>query len=167
MVNTDQRIAEDKPVTPAFLFAALAWGPIREAVSVRLEAGVPPAQAHFDAAEAVETAMPVLPPRRFRAPMQEIWRLQPRFESTTPKRANALLAHPRFRAAYDFLLLRGHAGEVAEPILAWWTELQAAAAEEREALLQKTPQARATEAPSRRRRRRRAPRRRSEGAPTP
>lgn len=167
MVNTDQRIAEDKPVTPAFLFAALAWGPIREAVSARLEAGVPPAQAHFDAAEAVEAAMPVLPPRRFRAPMQEIWRLQPRFESTTPKRATVLLAHPRFRAAYDFLLLRGHAGEVAEPILAWWTELQTAATEEREALLQKTPQASVIEAPSRRRRRRRAPRRRPEGAPTP
>ncbi len=167
MVNTDQRIAEDKPVTPAFLFAALAWGPIREAVSTRLEAGIPPAQAHFDATEAVEAAMPVLPPRRFRAPMQEIWRLQPRFESTTPKRATVLLAHPRFRAAYDFLLLRGHAGEMAEPILAWWTELQTAAAEERETLLQKTPQASATETPSRRRRRRRAPRRRPEGAPAP
>ena len=168
MVNTDRRIAEGKPVTPAFLFAALGWGPVRAAVTARIEAGVPPPQAMLEACEFIDTAMPVLPPRRFRAPMQEIWRLQHRFESTTPKRAKLLLSHPRFRAAYDFLLLRGHAGEVPEALHHWWTTLQLASSEEQDALLQQPPQPLAADAaPARRRRRRRAPRRRPEGAATP
>ncbi|HMM44990.1 MAG TPA: polynucleotide adenylyltransferase PcnB [Candidatus Macondimonas sp.] len=168
MVNTDQRIAEGKPVTPAFLFAALGWGPVREAVAARIGAGMPPPQAMLEASEFIDTAMPVLPPRRFRAPMQEIWRLQHRFESTTPKRARVLLSHPRFRAAYDFLLLRGHAGEVPEALHNWWTMLQLASSEEQDALLQQPPQLlTADAAPARRRRRRRAPRRRPEGAATP
>lgn len=168
MLNTDRRIAEDKPVTPAFLYAALGWGPVRDAVAARVEVGLPLAQAMVEASEFIDAAMPVLPPRRFRAPMQEIWRLQHRFESTTPKRAKLLLSHPRFRAAYDFLLLRGHAGEVPDALQAWWTTVQQASSDEQDTLLQQPPQPSVTaQAPGKRRRRRRAPRRRPEGAATP
>lgn len=168
MLDTDQRIAEGKPVTPAFLFAALGWGPVRDAVAARVAAGMALPQAMLEASEFIDAAMPVLPPRRFRAPMQEIWRLQHRFESTTPKRAKVLLSHPRFRAAYDFLLLRGHAGEIPDALREWWTTVQLAPGEEQDALLQQPPQPlAAAPAPGKRRRRRRAPRRRPEGAAAP
>jgi poly(A) polymerase len=63
-------------------------------------------------------------PRRFSLPMREIWMLQPRLEERTGRRPLRLLSHPRFRAAYDFLLLRGEAGEVDEELCRWWTEFQ-------------------------------------------
>jgi poly(A) polymerase len=162
MVNSDQRIAEGRSVTPAFLFAALGWGPLREVLDECIQAGMSMAQARVEAIQRAEAAMPVLPPRRFRTPMQEIWQLQPRFEFTTAKRAKALLRHPRFRAAYDFLLLRGHGGEVPEALQTWWTEFQVAADEAREVLLEQRPESLAKAPPSRRRRRR-GPRRRPEG----
>jgi poly(A) polymerase len=64
-------------------------------------------------------------PKRFSIPMREIWALQPRFENRQGGRVKRLLTHPRFRAAYDFLLLRGQAGEPgAAELAAWWTKAQ-------------------------------------------
>ena len=64
--------------------------------------------------------------------MRGIWALQPRFEQRTGKRPQRLLANPRFRAAYDFLLLRGESGEVPEELCQWWTEFQTLEPEERD-----------------------------------
>jgi len=89
-------------------------------------------------------------PRRFSTPMREIWSLQPRFDHCTGKRPFRLLGHKRFRAAYDFLLLRADAGE-ADPALArWWTEFQAT---EEGARAQMVDAASESAAPPRRRRR--------------
>jgi len=63
-------------------------------------------------------------PRRFTQPVREILGLQPRLERRDGRRALRLLEHPRFRAAYDFLMLRAEAGEVAGEIADWWTRLQ-------------------------------------------
>jgi poly(A) polymerase len=63
-------------------------------------------------------------PRRFSTPMQEIWAMQARFSQTRGKRPLKLLAHPRFRAAYDFMLLRAASGEADPELAAWWTEFQ-------------------------------------------
>lgn len=125
--NTDTRIREGKPVTPAFLFAVLLWEPVRQLAEQKQAAG---AAAHEAIEQAAAELVPqqlrqVALPRRFSAPMQEIWTMQPRFDNTRGKRPQRLMGHPRFRAAYDFLLLRAATGE-ADPALArWWTELQA------------------------------------------
>jgi len=127
LASTDSRVQQDMPVTPAFLFAALLWEPTRLA-SQQLEAqGIHPAEALRRAAHEVvsEQISRVALPRRFATPMVEIYQLQPRFLQRQGKRPQRLLSHPRFRAAYDFLVLRAQAGEVDQELADWWTQLQA------------------------------------------
>lgn len=124
--NTDTRIREDKPVTPAFLFAVLLWEPVRQRVEALQAADVPPFQAVQKASGEIVSRQVgrVAIPRRFSTPMQEIWSLQFRFPQIRGKRPMRMLAHPRFRAAYDFLLLRASAGEADPELAAWWTDFQ-------------------------------------------
>ena len=139
--NTDKRVSEDRPVAPFFLFAVLLWEPVRRRAEVLEQQGVHPSEAMREAADEVcaRQLETVALPRRFATPMREVWQLQPRFEHRTGKRALRLLGHPRFRAAYDFLVLRAETGE-AEPELAeHWTKLQEVdAAEQRTMLSQST-----------------------------
>ncbi len=124
--NTDKRIAEGKPVTPGFLFAALLWEPVRLLTDKYRADGESPAYALQAAAHEVigrQTAR-VAMPKRFTIMMKEIWQLQPRFQHRTGKRPVRLYLHPRFRAAYDFLLLRAEVGEVEPELAQWWTEFQ-------------------------------------------
>lgn len=127
LANTDARIAEGKPVTPAFLYAALLWEPVRMRTERLLAAAESEQGVMAVAADEViagqvrRTALP----RRFSLPMREIWGLQPRFEQCSGKRPLRLLAHPRFRAAYDFLLLRAEAGEPVAELAEWWTRFVA------------------------------------------
>ena len=127
LASTDDRVQQDLPVTPAFLFAALLWEPVRQ-IARQLEAeGVHPAEALRRAADEVvdEQVKRVALPRRFSTPMIEIFSLQPRFLQRQGKRPQRLMEHPRFRAAYDFFVLRAQAGEADPEVAAWWTELQA------------------------------------------
>lgn len=124
--NTDLRLAEEKPVTPGFLFAALLWGPM-QGLCARYKAQ---GASEYDALETagvdvltVQSGRIALP-RRFSFVAREIWRLQPRFEKRRGRRPLGLMAHPRFRAAYDFLLLRAQAGEDVGELATWWTEYQ-------------------------------------------
>jgi poly(A) polymerase len=124
--NTDRRVNEGKPVTPAFLFAVLLWEPARRIAEQLVAEGMDPAPAMQQASGEIiqRQAQHIAIPKRFSIPMREIWSLQGRFHFTRGKRPQRLLAHPRFRAAYDFLLLRAASGE-ADPALAdWWTEVQ-------------------------------------------
>jgi poly(A) polymerase len=129
--NTDLRVLEEKPVTPAFLFAILLWEPVRREADALQASGTAPYQAIQKAAGDVVSRQikHVSLPRRFSTPMQEIWALQTRFPQTRGKRPLKLLAHPRFRAAYDFLLLRAAAGEADPELADWWTEYQQGHAE--------------------------------------
>ncbi|BAO44187.1 polynucleotide adenylyltransferase PcnB [Thiolapillus brandeum] len=124
--NTDKRLAQGKPVTPAFLFAVLLWEPLRLIAEELQAEGVPFYQALQEAGGLVigRQVQRVAIPRRFSTPMREIWTLQARFHNTKGKRPLRLLAHPRFRAAYDFLLLRAEAGEADTELAAWWTRFQ-------------------------------------------
>ncbi|PWV63395.1 poly(A) polymerase [Plasticicumulans acidivorans] len=122
LTNTDARIAEDKPVTPAFLYAALLWEPVRARFEVLLESGLPVAEAMERAADEIvgmQLAHTALP-RRFALPMREIWMLQPRFAELSGKKPHRLATHPRFRAAYDFMLLRAASGEPLSELAEWW-----------------------------------------------
>ncbi len=125
--NTDARVHAEQPVTPAFLFAALLWPAYCRELAVLQKAGVDPAIAQQRAADRVtlHQAERIALPRRFSLPMQEIWLLQPRFTQRLRKRVFRLLAHPRFRAAFDFLELRSLGNpEIADDV-AFWREAQA------------------------------------------
>ncbi|APZ42165.1 polynucleotide adenylyltransferase PcnB [Acidihalobacter ferrooxydans] len=154
--NTDRRIAENKPVTPAFLFAALLWEPVRRRLAELISDGIPEIPALQMAAAEVtsEQVRHIAIPKRFSLPMREIWTLQPRFAQRQPKRVARLLAHPRFRAAYDFYCLRAEVGEADPELAAWWTQLQETDASGQQALLQQTQPSPST------RKRRRRPRKR-------
>jgi poly(A) polymerase len=162
LVNTDERIAADKPVTPTFLFAVLLWGAVLRELNERQAGPAPDVALLMQACDTVLRAQQsrVAIPRRFGIPMRELLMLQPRFNRRSGVKALSLLQHPRFRAAFDFLLLRAQVG-VADPELAqWWTDIQLVPQEERVALVQARPadpviQEGAPIAPGRRRRRRR------------
>jgi poly(A) polymerase len=126
--STDRRIQEEKPVTPAFLFAVLLWEPVRRRFEELLAENATPEEAMFQASgELAGRHQPLVAiPKRFALPMREIWALQPRLEQKEGKRPYRLLSHPRFRTAYDFLLLRAEAGEVEPDLAEWWTRFQEA-----------------------------------------
>jgi poly(A) polymerase len=164
LINTDERIAADKPVTPTFLFAVLLWSAVLRELNERQAGPAPDIAMLMQACDTVLRAQQsrVAIPRRFGIPMRELLMLQPRFNRRSGVKSLSLLQHPRFRAAYDFLLLRAQVG-VADPELAkWWTDIQVLPQEERVALVQARPAEPAssesegsTGAPPRRRRRRR------------
>ncbi|NLC10233.1 MAG: polynucleotide adenylyltransferase PcnB [Gammaproteobacteria bacterium] len=124
--NTDKRIADGKTITPAFLFAALLWPAIPAQAARLQENGMPPVPAVQEAAQLVlsQQLSRISIPKRFTLPTREIWALQERLPRRTGKRADAVLAHPRFRAGYDFLLLRESAGEETNHLGEWWTDYQ-------------------------------------------
>jgi poly(A) polymerase len=99
-------------------------------------------------------------PKRFSLPLRDLIMLQPRFERRSGRRALRLLEHPKFRAAYDFLLLRAASGEIDPEMAAWWTRLQEMSADERLAEVESQPRAEGETDASAPRRRRRRPRRR-------
>ena len=150
--NTDQRIGEEKSVSPAFLFAALLWHEVLAAWKGRQEAGERPVAALHTAMDGVleRQREQLAIPRRYDAIMKELWLLQPRFEQRGGQRPVRLLAQPRFRAAYDFLLLRCESGEVEEKLGSWWDEFQDATDERRAEMLQPD------DAPKKRRRRKKS-----------
>ena len=164
--STDARVAEDKPVTPAFLFAALLWPAYCRELAVLQKNGVDASIAQQRAADRVtlHQAERIALPRRFSLPMQEIWLLQPRFTQRLRKRVFRLLAHPRFRAAFDFFELRLSGNpEIAEDV-AFWRDAQEQSPEHLAETLQGKGTVEGTHeadftghAPKKRRRRRRAP----------
>jgi poly(A) polymerase len=135
--NTDQRIAEEKATSPAFLFAALLWHEVLAAWKTRQEAGDKPIGAMHTAMDDVleRQRAQLAIPRRYDTVMKELWLLQPRFEQRGGQRPLRLLALPRFRAAYDFLLLRCQSGEVEPGLATWWEEFQHAGDEHRAEML--------------------------------
>jgi len=135
--STDRRVAEDKPVTPGFLFAALFWPRVDVEARRRVEAGKPPVEALAEAGDELFGSFTrrVSIHRRFSTMAREIWMFQPRFERQRGKRAMRLLNERRFRAAYDFLLLRGRTDEQARELSEWWTEVQEVDAETREKMI--------------------------------
>ena len=161
LANTDARILADKPVTPTFLFAVLLWSAVLRELNERQAGPAPDLAQLMQACDAVLRAQQsrVAIPRRFAVPMRELLMLQPRFNRRSGLKALSLLQHPRFRAAYDFLLLRAQVGVADSELAAWWTDIQLLPQEERVALVQARPAEPAVEgglaAPGRRRRRRR------------
>jgi poly(A) polymerase len=134
---TDERLAGGKPVSPAFLLAALLWGQVERNLR-RFEAkGQPTIPAlHSAMHEALDEQRGTLAiPKRFDATMKELWLMQPRFLQRGGNRPYRLLEHPRFRAAYDFFALRAASANAPQEAARWWERFQDANADERESML--------------------------------
>ena len=131
--NTDERVLADKPVTPTFLFALLLYGPIAGIIEA-----TPPQRWHelatiLDACDRAtrEAQARIAIPKRFSLGVREMFALQPRLEHPRGRRALRVLEHPRFRAAYDLLVLRSEFGLAPKEMAQWWTRLQEVSPEER------------------------------------
>jgi poly(A) polymerase len=149
MKNTDERILSGKSANPSFLFATLLWHEVLAAWNAYKDEGNPPIPAlHLAMNDVIATQAEKLAiHNRYTATMKEIWSLQPRFEQRAGKRPFGLLTNPRYRAGYDFLLLRCESSEVDAELGEWWTAFAEAEGEERTAMLQ------ADTAPKKRRKR--------------
>lgn len=161
--DTDQRLGIDKGVNPAYLFAALLWYPMSaRADEIVQESGLPIYDAmQIAAADTLSRqSRSISIPKRFSIPMRDIWLLQLRLQQTHPRRALRLLSHPKFRAGYDFLLLRGKVENNKELIELgkFWTDYQKQNPNE--------VQASGTKPKSARRPRKRGPNRRKSGPNT-
>jgi poly(A) polymerase len=135
--ETDNRIRADKSVSPAFLFAALLWHEVLAAWKKAQGRGLNPIPALFQAMDAVldiQTDKLAIP-RRFTAVMKEIWALQPRLEQRSGRRPFALVTHEKFRAGYDFLVLRCASGEAPAELAQWWEKFQRSGEAERASML--------------------------------
>jgi poly(A) polymerase len=137
MLNTDKRLRNDKRVTPAFIYGALLWPAFIYEQHRLVEEGVPIIAAVHQAADSViaQQLTTVAIPKRFTIPMRQIWELQWRLALRTGKKADKLLEHEKFRAGYDFLLMREDAGEKLNGLGQWWTRFQEAPEDIREAMV--------------------------------
>jgi poly(A) polymerase len=157
LANTDRRVQEGQSVTPMFLYAVMLWHAICEAAEkLKADEGIGDIEAMLLANDTVVSAQQSYTayPKRFSLPMKDILVMQLRFANRRGARAMRLLEHKRFRAGYDFLLLRARCGQADQSLADWWTEVQTLPVEE---------QRKAFDVRGRRpRRQRRAPRRQRE-----
>jgi len=126
MGNTDYRVSIDKPVSPVFLFAVLLWAPIQKIAEEYIQANEPIITAWVQASLEVFSAQQsnTSIPRRISVPSQTVVTMQPRFHLRKGRRVKWMLQQPRFRAAYDLMLLRQSAGLVDQETADWWTNIQ-------------------------------------------
>ncbi len=138
-INTDERIKAGKHITPAFLLAAILWYSYTDKLEAlkqskeELERSI-----YSEAFNSIifQQSMSLSIPKRFSMRMREIWELQSRLAKRQGKLAFRTLEHPRFRAAYDFLLLRESIGEIKKGLGDWWTEFQFADTNRQQAMVQ-------------------------------
>ncbi len=156
LARTDERVLGGKSISPGFLFATLLWHDVLvkwNARTARGEHRIPALNAAIDDTLDAQTEKLSIQ-RRFVSDMREIWGLQPRFERRSGRSAFRLLEHLRFRAGYDFLLLRAAADEIPAELADWWTRFSHANEEERERLVEEAARTGVAEVPGRKRRRR-------------
>jgi len=135
--NTDQRVRQGKGISPGFLFATLLWHEVLvhwEKLKAKGEPKIPALYQAMDTVIDVQGEKLAIT-RRIAGDIKDIWALQPRFEQRAGKRPYSLLEQPRFRAGYDFLLLRAESGEIDAEMAEWWTNFQDAEGHERAEML--------------------------------
>ncbi len=124
--NSDSRIAEGKTVTAYFLLAAFLWEPVQMLAKEKMARGEVEFNAYQDAASEIiarqvrSTALP----RHISMAMREVWSIQSKFNARIGSKPSRLIGHPRFRAGYDFLLLRAETGGADPELAEWWTKYQ-------------------------------------------
>jgi poly(A) polymerase len=162
LINTDLRIRTGKRVTPAFIYAAMLWPQICKLTkrNIQRKDSLTYAAQHAATSAIEQQLLLTAIPRRFTTPMREIWDLQHRLVRRNGHRAESLVQHPRFRAGYDFVLLREEAGEHLDGLGVWWTRYQEVDADKRAEMVKNlgTPN-------GPRRRRKRKPRKKTTSKP--
>ena len=135
--NTDRRVREGKPTSPSFLFATLLWHEVLSKWEAIKASGERPMPALFLAMDEVLDVQgeKLAITRRIAGDIKDIWALQPRFEHRSGKRPYGVLEQPRFKAGYDFLLLRAESGEVDDELGSWWTKFMNSDGDARAAML--------------------------------
>lgn len=134
LISTDRRIARGKSVTPMFLLGVFFWAPVQEAAAVlrsreKMSTAQSLALAAWEISGQHQSRISI--PKRFTGPMREMLAMQPRFEVMQGRKGLNLLEHRRFRAAYDFMVLRSEVGEVDKATAKFWTDVQEQNAEQR------------------------------------
>ena len=151
MANTDRRIAEELPVTPAFLIGVILW----EDFAARNRQDNPKNKPDIcfeiagDTLAIQQQHMTI--PRRFAYFAREMWQLQNRLEERHPRSIQRVLHHKRFRAAFDLLMLRAEQDDSLRNKAKWWEEIQTLDSDAQKDMIAKIPQKR------RRKRRKRNP----------
>jgi len=139
--NTDERVQQNKPVSAGFLFAALLWHEVLSSWNTLRSRGEKTFPALFSAINQTlaiqHKKLPI--PQRFDSVMQEIWTMQPRFEMRVGRRPFQLISHPRFRSAYDFMLIRCESGEFDPELKTWWEKFIVADQTQREQMMTELP----------------------------
>jgi poly(A) polymerase len=156
--NSDNRIAEGKTVTAYFLFAAFLWDAVQIRSKQKIAKGLPEFMAYQEAANEV-IAMQVKStalPRHITLAMRELWSLQPKFNACVGSKPSRLMTHPRFRAAYDFLLLRAQTGGADPELARWWEVYQNASENEQRKMTAPSRQAKSEKSPRKRNYRRKS-----------
>jgi len=135
--NTDKRAQQNKPLNPAFLYACFLWQSVQDLAALNRKNGMPPAVSMQKSQAAVleKQVQNIAIPRRSTQVMREIWLMQHRLKYRRGKNLLSVLQHPRFRAAYDFMLLRASIGEVDQVVADWWTEIQEVNVEQQQKML--------------------------------
>ncbi|ORU90569.1 MAG: poly(A) polymerase [Cycloclasticus sp. symbiont of Poecilosclerida sp. M] len=138
MLNTEKRLASNQHIAPYFLVSTLLWEPVRQLTKKLRPSFNSDTQAIHAAANEViaQQINRIALPKRLTAPMREVWALQPRFHKRIGVRCIRFMDHPRFRAAYDFMLLRSKHGEISPNIADWWTKIQTLTPAEQKAMTQ-------------------------------
>lgn len=133
LANTDERVRADRPVTPTFLFAVLLYGPIGVAIESAPRERWNDTGTILDAVDAAVRAIQgrVSLPRRFSLGVRDMFAMQPRLEQPRGRRALRLLENPRFRAAFDLLVLRAEVGLASRELVDWWLRLQQSSPQQR------------------------------------
>lgn len=153
LANSDKRIASGKTVTAYFLFSAFLWESVQILAKQKIHKGAIEFIAYQEAANEIisrqvkSTALP----RHITLAMREVWSLQPKFNARYGSKPSRLITHPRFRAAYDFLLLRAETGGADPEVAAWWGNYQLADDNEQRKMTQPPPRKAANSKPARKR----------------
>jgi len=144
--NSDMRVAENKPVTSYFLFAAFLYEPMLARAKEKIDNGIEESTAYFHAASEILSQQVRLTtlPRHLTLAIREVWNHQAKFEMRVGAKPSKFLAHPRFRAAYDFLMLRAQTGSASEELTQWWTRYQSVNDSERRKMTQPQTQPKST-----------------------
>ena len=121
--NTDKRILNNQSVTPGFLIAALLWPKLIEKSNQNGDINLRKFFRSMDGILRQQQKLTAIP-RKFHTYIKDIWVLQLKLHSRIGKQPYKTLKHPRFRAAYDFLLIREKANGQDKDLGKWWTSFQ-------------------------------------------
>lgn len=134
--NTDERVKSNQSVTPGFLIAAMLWPKLVKLSADKEEINLKKFYRNMDFCIGHQMALTAVP-RRFYGYIKDIWALQIKFQSRLGKQPIKLVGHPRFRAAFDLLLLREQCFSKSEGLTEWWLRFQNSSRAQKAHILEK------------------------------